>query len=67
MSENFADTKAMANQLGVGVRTRRKWVRQGIIPVLPINLRTWRYDVPSVREALKARSEPQQQSTKSAR
>jgi predicted site-specific integrase-resolvase len=61
MDEKFLDTKAMAKQLGVCVRTLRRWVRQGIVPVMPINSRTWRYDVSAVREALKARAGVEQQ------
>jgi predicted site-specific integrase-resolvase len=56
MDENLPDTREMATQLRVCVPVLRQWVRKGIVPVIRINKRVWRFDVPSVREALKARS-----------
>jgi hypothetical protein len=56
MEQKYPNTKAMAAQLGICVRTLRRWVREEIVPVIPINSRTWRFDVSAIHEALKARS-----------
>jgi|TARA_R110002012_G_scaffold190155_2_gene357728 excisionase family DNA binding protein len=56
MTDKYLPIEDLANHLSVTVSTIRQWVKQGHIPTdcyIKVGAKTYRFDVPSVVEALK--------------
>jgi|TARA_R100001530_G_scaffold136325_1_gene116446 excisionase family DNA binding protein len=60
MTEKYLPIEDLANHLSVKVSTIRQWVKQGHIPIssyLKVG-QTYRFDIPSVVDALKVNDPP---------